>query len=293
MAGLAAAPDPGLGQTEETAGPDSSAAPDASVSTEGLMPFSGWKGINLPTARTVGAGNWLFLISHRFVRPVSTGYSSFYGLDGSAIMHLGMGYAVTDHLLLSLARSNEEDNVELETRYQLMSPRAPNAPVGLAVHAIGNWHSVDRPNQSRWRAAAYTGTAQVSVTRTVADQFGLAVVPGITFNPSTRRSGEAPLVTLGLTGRWKFHPKAAVLAEWIPILSRSRRTVTAANEFGTWGLGLEVMAGGHVFQIVAGNNASLSTDQYLDGGDLDVRDAYEGQFRLGFNIFRILDFSKF
>jgi hypothetical protein len=34
----------------------------------------------------------------------------------------------------------------------------------------------------------------------------------------------------------------------------------------------------------------LTSDQYLRGGDLDIRDALEGDLRLGFNIFRILTF---
>lgn len=272
------------------------AAPDTSSestpSTEDLMPFSGWKVINLPTDRTIGAGNWLFLISHRFIRPVNSGYSGFYGLDGPAYMYLSMGYAITDDLLMTLGRSNERDNVELETRYQIVPERSPDWPVGLAVQGTGNWHTLDRPGASRWRDEAFKFTGQVSLTRTVADQFGLLLVPGLTLNPSTRDSGEAPLLTLGLGARWKIYPKLALVGEWTPILARSERTVGSGNQYDTWGVGVEVMAGGHVFQLLVGNNDSLTADQYLDGGDLDGN-VFDGNLRLGFNIFRILDFSKF
>jgi len=259
---------------------------------EDPMPFSGWKVINLPTDRTLEGGNWLFLISHRFGRAVGEGYSAFYGLDGPAIMYLSLGYALTDEWLVALARSNADDNVELETRYRVLDASGAG-PVGLSVQATGNWLSEDRPTESRWRAAAFKGTAQVTLTRTVADRLGLAVVPGITVNPDERTDGEAPLLTLGLGARWKVQEKVAFVGEWTPILARSDRTVTDATRYGTWSAGVEITTEGHVFQVVATNNAGLTTDQYLGGGDFAPGDVWDGRFRLGFNIFRILDFSKF
>lgn len=256
------------------------------------LPFSGWKVINLPTDRTVSSGNWLFLISHRFNRPVNAGYAGFFGLDTGATMYLSLGYAVTDNLLVALARSDADDNVELETRYRLLDERT-SAPVGMSLQGSMNWLTVDRPNERRWRGQAFKFTGQATVTRTIADQLGLAIVPGVTVNPNEDFSSEAPLLSLGLGARWKVEKKTAVVAEWTPILSRSDRTVTDANRYATWSAGLELTTGGHVFQIVVGNNAGLATDHYLRGTDLAPGDIYKGDVRLGFNIFRILDFSKF
>lgn len=271
----------------------SPASADTTRLYEDPMPFSGWKVINLPTDRTLTAGNWLFLIGHRFTPPVDEGYSAFFGLDGPATIYLSMGYALTDDLLVALARSNANDNVELETRYRLASESQSGAPLGVSVQGAVNWLTRNRPGASRWREEAFKFTGQVTFTRTVADQIGLALVPGLTFNPEERVPDEAPLVTLGLGARWKLQEKVAIVAEWTPILSRSDRTVTGANQFATWSAGMEITTEGHVFQLVVSNNTGLTTDQYLNGGDLDIRNVHEGAFRLGFNIFRILDFSKF
>ena len=298
--GVAAQPAPGMQNAPTRAAvgapPDSSGVAGTERDTTRLyedpMPFSGWKVINVPTDRTLKGGNWLFLISHRFNPAVSEGYSAFYGLDGPAVIYLSLGYALTDEWLVALARSNSDDNVELEMRYRLMEESGAS-PLGLSVQGAANWLTEDRPNESRWRGNAFKGTAQVTLTRTVGERLGLAVVPGLTLNPDEHVSGEAPLVTLGLGARWKLQEKVALVAEWIPILSRSDRTVTGATRYATWSAGIEVTTEGHVFQVVASNNAGLSTDQYLSGGDLAPGNVYEGQFRLGFNIFRILDFSKF
>ena len=73
----------------------------------------------------------------------------------------------------------------------------------------------------------------------------------------------------------------------IPSGFNRSRTFGEENRFDSWGTGLEIAVGGHVFQIVVTNSVGLTTDQYLRGGDLDITD---GELRLGFNIFRILNF---
>ena len=268
------------------------AARDTSVSPEHLMPFSGWKVINLPTGRTLEQGNWLFLISHRFNQAVNVGYSGFYGLDSGATMDLSLGYAFTDRLLATVSRSDLQDNVELETRYGIVHETAPDSPVGLSVQGSLNWRTQKVRGESRWRSERVTYTGQVTLTRTIAGQLGFALVPGVTLNPSPDLEGEAPILTLGLGGRWKLQEKLALVGEWTPILSRPDEIVGRSNRYSTWAAGVEVTTAGHVFQIVASNNLGLSTNQYLGGGDLNG-DVFDGAFRLGFNIFRILDFSKF
>ena len=67
-----------------------------------IVPLNGWKVVNTPTSRMVDKGNWLFLISHRFFPPINDGYDAFWGLDGSGIIFLNMGYAITNKLFMNL-----------------------------------------------------------------------------------------------------------------------------------------------------------------------------------------------
>jgi hypothetical protein len=64
-----------------------------------------------------------------------------------------------------------------------------------------------------------------------------------------------------------------------------------STRYDTWAAGVELTTAGHVFQVVVSNGLGLTTDQYLAGADLDGN-VLDGNVRLGFNIFRILDFSK-
>jgi len=265
------------------------------TSTKGpAYPFNGWRLLNLPTTRGLDQGSSLFLISHRFAPPVSQGYDALYGLDGPSVIKLTLGHAFTDDLFVTLGRSNEANNVELGTHYRLAQQWGERGwPLGVSMHGTVNWISGTPPDgESRLRGEAFKLSGQVSLARALGDRFGVLVVPGVLLNPAEDIDGEQALFTLGLGGRVTVYRNITIFGEWVPILSGYVRTRTLGNlnRFDSWGAGLEITTGGHVFQIVVSNSAGIATDQYLRGGDLDVRDVLDGEFRLGFNIFRVLNF---
>lgn len=266
----------------------------ATSSNAPAYPFSGWRLLNLPTTRGLDQGSSLFLISHRFAPPVNGGYATLYGLDGPSVIKLSMGHALTDRLLFTLGRSNDANNVELASHYQIAQQWGDRGwPLGLSIHGTLNWIT-ERPSEgeSRFRGEAFKPTVQASVARALGDRFGVLFVPGILFNPVESDDGEDPLVTLGIGGRATVYQNISVFGEWVPILSGyvKSRSLGNLNRFDSWGGGVQITTGGHVFQIVVSNSVGVATDQYLRGGDLDVRNALDGNFRLGFNIFRVLNF---
>jgi hypothetical protein len=110
-----------------------------SVQAKSAQPFSGWKVINTPTTRMVDAKRWLFLISHRFVPTINSGYETLYGLDGSGAIFLNMGYAPTNDLCINLGRSNVSNTVELDVKYRLAEQRLSGGwPVGIAAQGAVN-----------------------------------------------------------------------------------------------------------------------------------------------------------
>lgn len=257
-------------------------------------PFSGWRLLNLPTTRALDEGSSLFLISHRFAPPLNRGYDALYGLDGPSVIKLSLGHALTDDLLVTLGRSNESNDVELGTHYQLAQQWGERGwPLGLSLHGTVNWITESPPDgRSRFRGEAFKVAGQASVARAFGDRVGVLLVPGVLFNPAVGPDGEQALLTLGVGGRVNVYRNISVFGEWVPILSGYTRTRTLGNlnRFDSWGTGVQITTSGHVFQIVLTNSAGVATDQYLAGGDLDVRNVLDGDLRLGFNIFRILNF---
>lgn len=253
--------------------------------------FSGWKVVNLPTTRMVDGRTWLFLIGHRFNPELSAGYDAFYGLDGSSSIFLSMGYAPTNDLLFVLGRSNAADNVELQGKYRLMEQTLDGSrPVSAAVHAAVNWVTDETAGRDRLSSDAFKVSGQLVLSRELSRSLGILVAPGVLLNPAEDAPDDGALVTVGLGTRWRFYQNLSLVAEWVPIVTGYTRTTNAFgrdNRFDSWGGGLEIAVGGHIFQIVLTNSVGLTTDQYLRGGDLDIWDA---DLRLGFNIFRLLRF---
>ena len=268
---------------------DADASPTKTTTGEVAYPFYGWKIINLPSSRTLEAGNMLFLIGHRFNPKISDGYDAFYGLDGSGIIYISLGYALTDDFLVALARSNSADDLELQGRYSIAHQGDERGwPIGVSLQTSLNFVSQENPNKKRFARERFKTTIQLSLTRQIGDRLGLALVPGILLNPGEDVDGEPQLVTLGLGARYRLTRQLSAIGEWAPIVSGFTRTLTFGNDirFDSWGGGLEIATAGHVFQIILTNSVGLTSDQYLRGGDLDL---FEGEMRLGFNIFRVLN----
>lgn len=255
-----------------------------------VLPLNGWKVVNIPTSRMVDKGDWLFLISHRFFPPINEGYDAFWGLDGSGIIFLNMGYAFTNNLFVNLGRSNASDNVQLDVKYGLKNQFPDDKlPLAAAAQVSMNWITEKSGDEDRFRSEAFKFSAQAILSSQLTEGVGVNLVPAILFNPDGQKDGEDPLITIGLAGKTHVWRSISFIAEWVPIVSGYTLTSTFGefNRFDSWGGGVELFVGGHVFQIIVTNSAGLTNDQYMSGGGLDIE---EGDFRLGFNIFRPLQF---
>jgi hypothetical protein len=99
-------------------------------------------------------------------------------------------------------------------------------------------------------------------------------------------------------GRLALGQRYALFAEIVPILSGDATAATVGapqaqngqiTYYDTFAAGLEIKAGGHVFHLFVSNSAGNTTNQYMSGGDFDVGGDL-GNLRLGFNIYRILNY---
>lgn len=255
-----------------------------------VLPLNGWKVVNTPTSRMVDKGDWLFLISHRFFPPINEGYDAFWGLDGSGIIFLNMGYGFTDKLFVNLGRSNAADNVQLDVKYGLKNQYPDDGlPLAAAAQASVNWVTEKSGDEDRFRSEAFKFSLQAILSSRLTEGVGVNLVPAILLNPDTETDGEDALITIGLAGKTHVWRSISLIAEWAPIVSGYTPTTTFGefNRFDSWGGGIELFVGGHVFQIIITNSAGMTNDQYMRGGGLDIE---EGDFRLGFNIFRPLQF---
>lgn len=243
--------------------------------------FWGTRLVNLPTAETIEKGGVLFRISHRFYPPVSIGEDGAYGLDGPAYILLSLGYAFTDQLMVTVGRSNFNQEWELYADYKLFAPpRGSERPLSGTLHVGGSLVGVDRPAGDVW-ASRFRFNALLSLSWKVTGRLSLLAVPAFASNTNFMQPDSEGTFSLGIGGRMLMFDDTSIIGEWVPVLA-------GYKVFGNgWGLGLEKKIGGHVFQVFVTNNFGLTAAQYIPGGDLgEFQTRFFDRFRFGFNIFR-------
>jgi hypothetical protein len=239
--------------------------------------FWGTRLVNLPTTTTLGRGEFLFRISHRFQPPVSSGWDSFFGFDGPAFILFSLGYGITDSLTLSLGRSKLYQEWDLSVDWSLLEQgESRSLPFSAALHLGGSLVSQDEPQGAEW-SGRFRLSALLSLAHQLNDRFSFLLVPGFSSNSNFWEPSSEGTFALGLGGRFMFLDDLSLIAEWIPSLAGYKDFCSG------WGFGLEKKIGGHVFQFFVTDSIGLTASQFLPGGDLKLG---EGDFRFGFNIFR-------
>lgn len=255
-----------------------------------VVAFAGWKVGNTPTAEILEPHHLLFNISHRFIPKVDAGYDQFYGLDGPVAMMVTFGYTITPDLMIMAGRSNTRDDVELRARYRIMRENS-TTPLSLAVQAEANWETEDTKLHDRYRNDAFSYTLQVIATAEIRERYSIGIAPALLINPNYAVHDEDPLTAIGIAGRVKLTETWSVIGDITPItsgFSSLRSTYGYYNQYDrydAWTLGIERNIGVHVFQLFLTNSEGIATNQYLNGGDLDIRD---GDMRLGFVIYSVI-----
>jgi hypothetical protein len=237
--------------------------------------------INLPTTKTIGKGEVLLRVSHRFYAPTKKGYDFYYGPDVGAFVLLSLGYGITDNLDVTLGHSNLYHEFELSLDWRVLNQGAGwGHPVSLVFSGGGSLISQKPENKKVFRSENFKINMQASLSRQVINSLSFLLVPAYSSNtnryPYHSEPAEGTWV-LGTGGRFTPVVDFSIIAEWTPVLSGYE-----ANSRG-WGSGVEYKTGGHVFQVFVTNCFGLTSDQFFPGGDLKLS---HSEFRLGFNIFR-------
>ena len=96
---------------------------------------------NFPTTETLGKYDFMYEISHRFIPSIKDGYDVYFGLDGPARIRTAIGFGITEDLMVTLGRSNDIDNVDLQFKQRLFEIRNDILPSVLAIRGGISWNT--------------------------------------------------------------------------------------------------------------------------------------------------------
>lgn len=262
-----------------------------------LQLFHSPHGIDLPTATTLQKWDMEFEISHRFIPPTSSGIEGFYGLDGPVNMRLALGLALSNRMVVTLGRSNYNDNIDLGVKYKFLQIRHDRIPTLLAVRVGGAWNSDPQYQEIASRSKGdihnFQFFGQLIINSRIGKKLAIGLVPSYLYNadirwgPETDDSETKDILRLGTHFQFYVSPLWSVLIEWSPYLTGYKSL--PGQENNPLSYGIEMETGGHFFKIFLTNSQYLNSSQYLAGADIPVEN---NDWRFGFMITRLLKFSK-
>jgi hypothetical protein len=238
--------------------------------------------INLPTSTTLQKGEMEFEISHRFLPLTSEGKDRFWGLDGPVNMRIGLGWALRNNLVATLARSNVEDNIDLHVKYRAIQIRHDLFPIVLALQGGTSWNTeVIGRKKMDWKNVQYYG--HLVINTLIKKRLGLGFVPSYLYNSHIYCPHYQTSFTLGSYLQFYLSPYISFLAEWNPTLDGWR------DRYNPVSFGIEMETGGHFFKIVLTNSMVMNASQFLAGAD---QSAQKNDWRIGFMITRLIKLHK-
>lgn len=257
-----------------------------------LQLFHSPHSIDLPTATTLQKLDMEFEISHRFIPPTSVGIDGFYGLDGPVNMRIALGLALSNHSIVTLGRSNFNDNIDLTLKYKFFELRSYPLPVLMAVQLGGAWNSNPSylviANRDKINLRNFQAFGQVILNSMYKKKFGIGLVPSYLYNTDIRFDNETKdTFRLGINAQYYVGQFWSIMIEYLPYISGYRSLIEQRHNPLSFGIELET--GGHFFKIFMTNSRYINSTQYLAGADLPVEN---NDWRLGFVITRLLRFGK-
>lgn len=242
--------------------------------------FHSTQAVNLPTAARLSSGEFEFEISHRFIPTIDEGAEHLYGFDGPVNIRIALGYAFSDNGLVTLGRSNLQDNLDLNVKHTLLALRSAILPLHIAARA-GVAQNTSVTGRGAWDGESLQGYGQVILNTMIGETFAFGVVPSYLHNSHLECAKTQYSFTVGLHAQYYVTDVFNVLAEWNPTITGWRGRHNPVS------LGIELETGGHFFKVILSNSDLLNPTQFLAGAP----DAFnDGKLRIGFNITRVLVF---
>ena len=244
---------------------------------------------NFPTTESLQKGNLMFEISHRFLPSIKDGYDVLYGLDGPTRIRFALGYGLTDELMITLGRSNNTDNLDLQLKQKIYQNYNEVLPFVVSVLGGISWNTEIPPgiDRSRTDADNFQFYGQLIFnTMLLNKKLGIGLVPSYLQNSFIYAIDKQYTFTIGTYLQYYFNRKLSFWIEYNPVITGYRgriRLDETGKSHNSLAIGVDIETGGHIFHFMVTNNARLNPSQYLVGAD---RSASDDLWRIGFGILR-------
>lgn len=264
---------------------EGSQAPDVDYA---FQTFKGTRIVNGHSVETKGNGTLEFIFAHRF-GALNGGLYEMFGLD-EAYVRLGLDYGITDNLSASIGRNSFDKTLDGYLKYKLIrqSKGGVNFPATITVlggtaykiepkkSTIDGFENIDR--------LAYV--TQLLIARKFTPSLSFQISPTyIHKNAVNQIEEDNDQIAIGAGGRIKVSKSVALTGEYYYRLN----TPELNPYYNTFGFGVDIETGGHVFQLVLTNTRGLTERAFITETEGDFS---AGDIHLGFNVTRTFQVKR-
>ncbi len=213
-----------------------------------------------------------FRINHRFGE-VNSGAYNLFGLD-NALINFCFEYGITDWLQVGLRRGTYQKTYDGSIKLSLLRQSKGKRIMPVTISYFGdmaiNTLEITDPNLEDKLIHRLSFTNQLLIARKFNESISVQLSPTYVHRNRVGVGLENDIYAVGLGGRYKFHRRLALMAEYF----LTSNSLESEVYYSPLALGLDIETGGHVFQIFVTNSRTMvehavigeTTGSWLDGG---------------------------
>jgi hypothetical protein len=252
--------------------------------------FKGTRLINFHTLETPGRRTLEYRISHRF-GTVGSGSENFYGLDGGASIRMGLEYSHDGRFTFGMGRSNIEKTLDGYAKARILR-QTTNSKIPLSITWVSSIFCTTQKDANKavngydryeYFTSRLSYAHQLIIGRKFTEGFSMQIAPTLVhLNLVDKASDKNDIICLASAARIKLSKRVAITAEYGLRLNE----YSSNRYYNSFGLGIDIETGGHVFQMHLTNSQGMIENQYLAFTNTDWSFKNPG-IRIGFNISRV------
>jgi len=251
-----------------------------------MATFKSSRIINGQSCELVPKGNLEFRISHRFGL-LKDGFKEFFGFY-SASTRLGLEYSPVKFATIGLGLNSYKKTFDGFVKMHLVrqSKGKKSFPLTITLFASmaysnATWNYTDMKD---YKVNRLSYCYQVIFARKFSDRISLQISPTLVHrNLVMTELDKNNMPAIGFGGRVKITNRLAICAEYYLRILSSRKSVADQAFYDTFGIGLDIDTGGHIFQIHFSNANSMIETGFIPETPYKW---WGGQICLGFNLNR-------
>ncbi len=210
------------------------------------------------------------------------------------MIRLGVDYGISDRLTVGLGRSSFRDIWDGFVKYKFLwqstgKREMPITVAGLvAMDLIGTKNNPDPENVFSYRFAY---TYQLLIGRKFSKDFSLQLMPTLVHRNLVEFDEENDVWAIGIAARQDISPTVSITAAYfyVPGDQLPSGDDNGNNYHNPLSLGVDILTGGHVFQLHLSNSTSMAHSGFLTQ---TTGEWLEGDIHFGFNITRIFFLNR-